>query len=117
MTTSSQGHDFIDDGAVVCVLQIGSEAFPISIICVESRAVAVQFQIRDVELAAQVASLGPPNFDHASTQVREPQRCRGPARNWLKSMTSNPSNGPMVNVGFVIDSIQFGERFSGPCFV
>ena len=42
---------------------------------------------------------------------------KGPARNCLKSMTNNPSSGPLVNVGFLIDSIQFGERFSGSCFV
>ena len=59
------------------ILEVGAVAVLVAVDGVEEGAVALDPDIGDIELAADVAGAGPFNLDHAGTQIRQPHRRRG----------------------------------------
>ena len=58
------------------VFQIGGIAFLVAVDGMEERAFAVQFELGDIELAAEVATVGPFDLDDARAEIGQPQRGR-----------------------------------------
>ena len=74
--TSARRIKSIDAFTILRVLQISGKAFFVSVDGMEKRAVAFEFDMRDIESAAKIADARALDFHNARAEVREPQSGR-----------------------------------------